>query len=302
MPESLSAPDVATQRHGAAGQIVDSHCHAWQRWPYSPPVPDEDSRGTVEQLVYEMDRHGVAQAVVVSAAIDNNPDNVAYAALARERHPTRLHTLADVDCWWSSTYHTPGTADRLRALAELYPLAGFTHYVEDRNDGWLRSDEAEALFALAEERRLIASIGAGPVWQADLRQLASRHPDVPVLCHILGGARAENGIDSADLAEVLASAAIPNVYLKVAGLHYTSARPWDYPWPDVIELFARLVEAYGPARLCWGSDFPASTRYCTFRQSIEAVRAHCTFLSAADLRLVLGETMLGLLASGQASG
>ena len=216
---------MATRREGGAGQIVDSHCHAWQRWPYPPPVPDEDSRGAVEQLVYEMDRHGVAQAVVVSAAIGDNPDNVAYVALARERHPTRLHTVADVDCWWSSTYHTPGTADRLRALAELYPLAGFTHYVEDRNDGWLRSDEAEALFALADERRLIASIGAGPVWQADLRQLASRHPNVPVLCHILGGARAEDGIDSADLAEVLASAAVPNVYLKVSGtpLHLCAA-------------------------------------------------------------------------------
>jgi predicted TIM-barrel fold metal-dependent hydrolase len=209
--------------------------------------------------------------------------------------------VADVDCWWSSTYHTPGSTSRLRALAERYPVAGFTHYVEDRNDGWLRSDEADGLFALAAERKLIASIGAGPAWQADLRRLASRHPSVPVLCHILGGARAEDGTDSADLAEVLASSAVPNVYLKVAGLHYMSARPWDYPWRAVIELFARLFEAYGPARLCWGSDFPASTRYCTFRQSIEAVRTHCPFLTPADLRLVLGETMLGLLATGQAA-
>ena len=30
--------------------ILDSHCHAWRRWPYEPPVPDEASRGTIEQV------------------------------------------------------------------------------------------------------------------------------------------------------------------------------------------------------------------------------------------------------------
>ena len=29
----------------------DSHCHIWERWPYSPAVPDPTSRGTVEQLL-----------------------------------------------------------------------------------------------------------------------------------------------------------------------------------------------------------------------------------------------------------
>ena len=49
--------------------IVDSHCHAWRRWPYQPPVPDPESRGLVEQLLWEMDRHGVDRAAVVDAAL-----------------------------------------------------------------------------------------------------------------------------------------------------------------------------------------------------------------------------------------
>ena len=35
--------------------ILDSHTHAWPRWPYQPPVPDDESRGKVEQLLHEMD-------------------------------------------------------------------------------------------------------------------------------------------------------------------------------------------------------------------------------------------------------
>jgi L-fuconolactonase len=276
--------------------IIDSHCHAWRRWPYAPLVPDEDSRGTIDQLIYEMDANQVGEALVVCAAIENNPDNIEYAAFARDRHPGRFHVVADLDCTWSTTYHAPGSADRLRALADRYPLVGFAHYVGEQNDGWLLSDEADALFAVAAERGLLVSLGAAPAWHADLRTLARRHPSVPVLCQTLGGVRAEEGLDSPGLAEVVASAEVESIYLKVAGLHYSSARGWDYPWPDAVAVLSRLFEAYGSERLCWGSDFPASTRFCTFRQSLEVVRAHCPFFTQQDLRRVLGDTLAGVLA------
>ncbi len=281
---------------------LDCHCHAWRRWPYLPPVPDEDTRGAVELLLFEMDQHGVEQAAVVCAAIDKNPDNIVYVTRARAQQPDRLHVVADLDCTWSDTYHTPGAAERLRALADRHELAGFTHYAAQDNDGWLASDEAESVFALAAQLRLIVSLGAGPDWQADLRTLAARHPSVPVLCHALGVVKAAEGLDSPGLAQVIASAAVPNIYIKVSGFHYSSARPWNYPWPDAVAVLERIFDAYGPHRLCWGSDFPASTRYTTFRQSLEVVRSHCPFFSAADRRLVLGETLRGLLQTGQATG
>ena len=71
----MTAPAPAPQ--GAA--ILDSHSHAWRLWPYPPAVPDEDARGAIEQLLYEMDANGVAQALVVCAAIGANPDNTALS-------------------------------------------------------------------------------------------------------------------------------------------------------------------------------------------------------------------------------
>ena len=253
----MTAPAPAPQ--GAA--ILDSHSHAWRLWPYPPAVPDEDARGTVEQLLYEMDANGVAQALVVCAAIGANPDNTAYVAHARERHPGRFHLVGDLDCTWSSTYHQPGSADRLRELDDRYGLTGITHYLDKHNDGWLLSDQAEALFSAAAQRRLLVSLAAGPSWQADLRVLARRHPDV-----------------------------------KASGFHYAAEAGWDYPWPDALEVLRRIFDAYGPARLCWGSDFPASKRFCTFRQSLEAVRTRCSFLTEDDLRLVMGGTLGDILA------
>ena len=95
--------------------IIDSHCHAWEYWPYEPPVPDPESRGRIEQLINQRDINGVQQATIVSAQIEHNPNNNDYIADAVRRYPSRLYQYADVDCSWSDTYHTPGAASRMEA-------------------------------------------------------------------------------------------------------------------------------------------------------------------------------------------
>lgn len=276
-------------------EMLDSHTHAWRRWPYAPLVPDEDSRGTIGQLLYQLDLHGTTQAVVACAAITNNADNLDYVTSASDRYPGRLHILADLDCAWSPSYHTPGSADRLAELDERYELLGFTHYTKRHNDGWFATREADRLFRVAAQRGLIVSLAASPAWSDDVRRLAMRHPGVPVLWHHLGGVSAGDAPGSPGLARVLAAAEAPSIMIKVSGFPYCSVRGWDHPWPDAIAVCRRIYEVFGPERLCWGSDFPAGTRYGTYTQALEAVRTHCDFLSAADLRLILGGNLRKLI-------
>ena len=67
--------------------IIDCHTHAWAKWPYEPPVPDFESRGQVEQLLFEMDRCGVDKSVLVCARIEHNPDNNDYGAECVRAYP-----------------------------------------------------------------------------------------------------------------------------------------------------------------------------------------------------------------------
>ena len=157
--------------------IIDSHSHAWPRWPYQPPVPDGDSRGRIEQLLHEMDRHGVDQAVLVCARIDHNPDNNDYIFECAKQYPDRIIQFADVDCSWTDTYHTPGAADRLAEAADKYALKGYTHYFRGDDDGsWFFSDEGQRFFQTTADRGLIASLAMGPNLQAPLRKLAAQFP------------------------------------------------------------------------------------------------------------------------------
>ena len=48
-------PHQQREHHTGEKMIIDSHTHAWPRWPYQPPVPDDESRGKIEQLLHEMD-------------------------------------------------------------------------------------------------------------------------------------------------------------------------------------------------------------------------------------------------------
>lgn len=287
--------------------IVDAHCHAWPRWPYVADVPHPDF-ADIESLLHTMDRHGVERATVVCARIGPgttngrgapNHDNNDYVAAFARRHPDRISALVDVDSYWSPEHHAPGATGRLLREVERTGATGFSHYFSGPNDGWLASDEGAAFFAAAADAHLLASLSIGAAWFADLRAIARANPTLPILIHHMSVPhRSAEGYREADVAELLACAAEPNIGVKISGFNYNSARAWDYPYADSRELFRRIHAAFGPDRLYWGSDFPVSTEeMLTYRQALEVVRTHCDFLTPADLDLVLGGNLQRLLTS-----
>ena len=234
--------------------LFDSHCHAWRKWPYAEGVPDPETRGSVDMLLWEMDENGVDRAAVVCvrmgrevSAACGNDDNNDYVAAAVKAHPDRLVMLADVDCFWTDTeYHKPGAPERLEQAAERYGLCAFTHYVDGDNDGWLVSEEGQEFFASAARLNLIASLALSAAWFSDLRQVALANPTMPILLHHLGMLRLEHPTLEADLAALIGNADLPNLYLKLSGLHYLSEASWDFPFEDVQKRVLRpLLAAFG---------------------------------------------------------
>lgn len=282
--------------------IIDSHCHAWERWPYEPMVPDFYSRARFEQLLQEMDMNHVDQAFLVCAGIEHNPQNNDYIAQMTRLYPGRILQVADIDCSWSDTYHTPGAAERLRQAAARWPLVAFTHYLQEEDDGsWLYAKEGLAFFETAVALKLIASIACGPHHHAALHKVAEQFPQLPILIHHLG----HPGVGNADkLQQVLASAAYENIGVKVSGFYYSTRQAfWDFPYADSIrEIVRPLYETFGPQRLYWGSDYPVCRQFMTYRQALECFRSHCGFISDADQALILGENLQRLLTTAGTRG
>ena len=125
--------------------ITDAHCHVWEKWPYTPAVPDPTSRASIEQLLFEMDSNGVDNAVIICARIGDNPRNVDYAVDAAARYPGRLVVFPDLECKWSADFRAAGAVDRLQTSLERWDFVGFTMYLDESEDGsWLTSAEGLA--------------------------------------------------------------------------------------------------------------------------------------------------------------
>jgi predicted TIM-barrel fold metal-dependent hydrolase len=63
---------------------------------------------------------------------------------------------------------------------------------------------------------------------------------------------------------------------------------WEYPFVEAQSLIRDLRDKVGAEHLVWGSDMPNVERFCTYRQSLDYVRRHCSFLSASERDQILG--------------
>lgn len=280
--------------------IVDAHAHAWRRWPYAPSVPDPESRGSVAQLLWHMAENGVDHAVLVAAAIGENPDNTADLVAAADAADGRLSVFADLECFWSPAARTPGAANRLAAAIDRWAIRGFATYLAETEDGSaLVDEEGEAFFALAERRGLIASLSLMPHQMGALARMAARHPALPILLHhqMYFGPRSGTGAESLVIAHEVAAAS-PNVFVKLSGPGNIAAADMEYPYPALRYIGAGLLDAFGRERLVWGSDFPVSARHMTYRQSLDYVRRHAP--PGADVDAIVGQNMARLLGLGAA--
>jgi predicted TIM-barrel fold metal-dependent hydrolase len=109
----------------------------------------------------------------------------------------------------------------------------------------------------------------------------------------MAGARAGR---EEELKEVVRSAEVPNIYIKLSGFHYVSGMSWDYPQTDAHPVVRALYDNFGSERLCWGSDYPVVRFFTTYQQALEAFRTHCSFVSDADKEQILGGNLERLLA------
>jgi L-fuconolactonase len=273
--------------------LADSHCHAWEVWPYSVDVPDASTRGSIEQLMAELDAHNVERALVVCASIgpggETPRDNNEYVARAAAEHPNRISYVVDIDSDWSPSHHQAGASERIEALLAAHPhAAGISHYLRSDDDGWLRTDEAVEFFSPLASRSLVASVSCPPSRLKDLTVLAAALPDVAFLIHHMGWLRAH-------LEALLAASSLSNIYVKISGFHYASRLNWNFPYHDTTPILRAIVSTFDPERLLWGSDFPASLGKVTYRQALSTPAVLLPELTEKHLNRMLGENLMALL-------
>ncbi|MGH1549806.1 amidohydrolase family protein [Leifsonia poae] len=231
---------------------IDAHVHLWNRatdpqdWidPATMSAIDRDF-GT-DDLRAMVGATGMDRAVLVQAS--NSLDE--SIRLSRSDPTVIAGLVAWVDL----------TGDVRAQLAELragpVPVVGVRHlvHIDDDPEWLLRADVAAGLDVLGSEGLTFDLVVRD--WQLDqAARVAARHDGVAFVLDHLGGPLAEDADATRWQAGLRALAANPNVTAKVSGLT-SGLAPGRWTADDVRPLFETAVDAFGPARLLYGSDWP----------------------------------------------
>jgi predicted TIM-barrel fold metal-dependent hydrolase len=81
-------------------------------------------------------------------------------------------------------------------------------------------------------------------------------------------------------------AQLPNAYVRVSS---TRLGPYANLTPTEQELFRRVIEAFTPRRVMWGSNFPSS-RVGGYRGQVQLGQTALPWLSDDDRRWIMGAT------------
>jgi L-fuconolactonase len=251
--------------------VTDGHAHACLQW--TEPV---------EVLLFQMERIGVRTAVLVQ--LMNGADNNDYLLECVRRHPGRFATVLS----------PPPAADASTSVEALVAAgaSGVRLPATRTYDG----RDAAPLWQAANVHGLSISVLGGVVELAspELADLVAATGDVPIVIEHLGG-RTLDGDDSLELRRtVFGLSRFPNAYLKVTGLgelvHRTRPFQLDRPFGGPVPPYFQLaLEAFGPERLMWGSDFPVVSGREGYANALASADEQLAGLGAGERALVFGE-------------
>jgi predicted TIM-barrel fold metal-dependent hydrolase len=224
---------------------VDAHVHLWDARRGAWPTPYELATpiASVDGLLPQMAGEGIERAVLVQPQVHGSDHRLLMSALTR--YPDRFvgFGLADAD-----TESPDAILDEVRAIAE-FGLAGVrVHLVGGTGH------QAPAVAAAAVRHGLALEVHVDEASWARLEPLVAAAGERLVIVDHLARPDDPGSPRAREMLRVLAGH--PNVVVKLAALDFVSRTP--FPHEDVLALIAAAIDAFGPDRLMWGSNFPWS--------------------------------------------
>ncbi|WP_121713129.1 amidohydrolase family protein [Streptomyces sp. E5N91] len=271
--------------------IIDAHHHVWdlshrdQQWITGPELRSLSRDFSLAHLEPEARAAGVRATVLVQTVT------------VAEETPEFLALAADSDfvgavVGWSDLT-APGIAEelaRLRSLPGGEFLAGLRHQVQGEPDPlWLtRPEVLRGLRAVAAAGLAYDLVVVPPQLPAAVRA-AGLVPELTfVLDHLGKPPIAAGGLRPwADHLRNLA--ALPNTVAKLSGLH-TEADPAAWTVDALRPYVDTALDAFGPARMMFGSDWPVSTLAADYTEIVTTTRDLVSPLSPDEQSAVWSET------------
>ncbi|MCI0845298.1 MAG: amidohydrolase [Chloroflexi bacterium] len=260
--------------------IIDTHTHVVSSDKVKHPL-DAGARGwstevsnDIEDLIAEMDDAGVECATLVQPNATYGLNNI-YQCDSAKQYAPRTVSVGILDP------AAPDAADKLSYWVNEHGMLGVRLQSQAEPD----DPSCDAIWQRAEELGVPVSIGGGgqPDKVNRMRNIAARHPNVLFAPdHFAGWSGSDD--KPAMTAALEEMAKLPNAHLRVSS---TSLGPYIDLNDSDKELFKRVIAAFTPQRVMWGSNFPSSRDGGYIGQLVIAQRA-MDWLTEEDRDWIMG--------------
>jgi len=286
--------------------ILDAHQHVWdlsvrpQPWlelPGNEPLLRNFSEADLRPLARAA---GVSATVVVQTVTDpaETPELLALAAAS--------DLIAGVVGW--TDLESAGVSDALSSLRERPGgalLRGIRHPVLIEEDpDWLRRPRVHAGLAAVGAAGLCYDLVVPPDVLEAAADAAAACPGLMFVLDHLGNPRVEGRPDEAWRTRIRRLAALPNTVCKLSGIlgerpprvrrAGRAGRAGRASAPPgvrhLVPYYETVLEAFGPDRLMFGSDWPVCTLSASYGEVVAAASALAAGLSPAERAAIFGRT------------
>lgn len=243
--------------------IVDTHCHVGVH-KYEP----------VEVLLFHMAQSGVAQAVFIQYM--GNTDN-SYMVQCMAAHPGKFAAAMLVA--------PDDDGARIRQWAEQ-GIGGIRLPANFRGTG----SDPLAHWRTAAALGLIVSAPCSPaaLLSAEFAEVVQMFPDLSIVIEHLGGIGRGAQPPYAQFKQVLELARYPNLTIKLPGFGEFCELP--HPFAHIPPLAEMTIDAFGPQRVMWGSDWPPVSSREGYANSLHFPLAYLEGLSTEEKAWIFGRT------------
>lgn len=267
--------------------IIDSHTHLFAPDSRRYPVADPQATyrpltvGSVEFLRQEMDEAGVDRAVTISPWPYRW--DMSYVLDVLPAHRTWLAVAVLIDP------RSPDGPEQLERYVKDFGVCGLRIHGRVMQLGPYDDPATTPLWAKAAELGITLDACAALDEYPLIAKRAEQFPGLRIILDHCGYISPEVDPAEPNLPPVLALARHPNVYAKLT--FFGAASKQDFPFRDVQWMARPIIDAFGPERCLYGSNFP--TRQYNPRstyQQTAALFSDVLDLTATERRWILGDT------------
>jgi len=264
--------------------ILDTHAHIYspdeKRYPpIDKPFRPPAGKGSLEHLRRESQANGVTGVCAIQTSTFYRFDN-RYICDSSKANPGWVAGVCTLD---PDDPHSPGL---LEQYVREYGLRGMRSI--PAKDGRLDHPGVRALWKTALDQGIVINVLINRDKAAEAGKMLRDFARLPVVLDHCLNLKVGTELEPT-LAEVLRLSRHKNLHAKLSFLPTGSAT--GYPCADIHATCLKVIDAFGPERSIWGSDFPCElwTPKVTYAEHLKIFTTDLPLKEAAR-RAILGET------------